>query len=112
MKISLSSSVLSRAKGNIQGKYELSETVNGKQSWVSIPTLMAIWYDLTFKSWKVGPLSYIGTHHSWFYSVNTDYDCPHQIVNRSWTYFNGYNWSFTSSNDISFHCDNTGKEID
>ena len=91
----------------IQGTYNLSETVNGKQSWVSISESTAIWYDQTFKAWHVGALSKIGTSKSFFFTKDRDDDCPQQVPNGMWKYYVGGQEVKARSSDINVHCDNT-----
>ena len=106
IKLTLSSNASLLAQ-DIQGSYELSKTVNGKQSWVSISGSSAIWYDITFKKWRVGALSKLGTStNDGISSINTDYDCPQQIANDKWKYFESSNLM------TNIHCGNTSKNID
>ena len=83
----------------MQGLYEISDPVNGKQSWTS--GSHAIWYGQG--KWLIGPLDAIGTDICGILA-NDDYGTLDDD-NNQWKYWNlGHGWMYTGANDVSIDC--------
>ena len=85
------------ALGSIQGTYELSLPVNGKQSWIS--TSKAIWYSSDYNAWLIGELVKLGSNYA-SVAVVGEYGEVDEISN-DWMYVDGSNWIIANANDIS-----------
>ena len=83
-----------------QGTYLLSDTVNGKPSWImgsSAPG--AIWYVHEHKSWHIGPKTHIGQNIASKTSGGPDNS------SNTWKYYNeNMKWIISGTNDVSVQC--------
>ena len=89
------------AQGSRQGIYHNSSVVNGKPSWTS--NLQAIWYDLQYDNWKIGPIDDIGTSTAGIKSESAN-GCPFYIPAEQWYYWDGSSWIGAGQNDITLEC--------
>ena len=87
------------SQGLLQGMYQISGLVNGKQSWTS--NSHAIWYSLDY-GWLIGNLDSIGENICSIYA-NDDYGGLDD-TNNQWKYWDGSNWILASANDIFINC--------
>ena len=87
------------SQGLLQGMYQISGLVNGKQSWIS--NSHAIWYSLEY-GWLIGDLDTIGENVCSIYA-NDDYGGLDD-TNNQWKYWDGSNWILASANDIFINC--------
>lgn len=83
-----------------QGLYEISDPINGKQSWTS--GSQAIWYN--FNNWQIGLLEDIGTDFCGL-SAKDDYGGLDDD-NNVWKYWSSSDdsWLWASGNDVSINC--------
>ena len=87
------------SQGSLQGMYQISDPINGKQSWTLNP--YAIWYSLEY-GWLIGNLDNIGENVCSIYA-NDDYGGLDD-TNNQWNYWDGSNWIPASANDIFINC--------
>ena len=87
------------SQGSFQGIYQISDPINGKQSWTS--NSHAIWYLLTDK-WLIGDLEKIGEDNAGIYAFD-DYGGLDD-ANNQWTYWDGSNWISAGANDVNITC--------
>ena len=86
-------------QGSSQGIYQISDPINGKQSWTSGWT--AIWYGQG--KWDIGDLEYIGTGVCGIYA-HDDYGGLDDD-NNQWEYwYFGNGWTYAGANDVSIDC--------
>ena len=88
----------------LHGIYELYKTVNGKPSYRNRNGIAAIWYK--GNQWIIGNLAEIGTDKVGIGSHNhrSTEDCPQQVPNDEWKYYDDSEWQNAGSNDVTFQC--------
>lgn len=79
--------------------YQISDPINGKQSWTLSP--YAIW-DNGYKRWIIGNLHEIGQNVAFIYA-NDDYEGLDDD-NNQWNYWDGSNWITAGANDVNITC--------
>ena len=91
-------------QGKFQGIYQISDPINGKQSWTSGST--AIWYWQGY--WLIGSLDNIGTAVCEISANGYDGGLDDSLLdddNNEWQYWiPGNGWMFASPNDVSIDC--------
>ena len=91
------------AQGGKQGLYQKSSCINGKNSWIS--SLYALWYVSQYQYWIIGNIDDIGENYGYIYQYQGDLNCPYNIPNHNWKYFNGQIWIVPEDvSDISIRC--------
>ena len=86
-------------QGSIQGIYQISDPINGKQSWTSGSN--AIWYGQG--QWHIGSLDAIGTSLCGIYARDNYGGLDDD--NNEWLYFNPDNgWTWAGVIDVSIDC--------
>ena len=88
------------SQGSLQGMYQISDPVNGIQSWTSVSH--AIWYSLDILAWMIATQNYIGGNICSIYTF-ADYDGLDD-PNKLWQYWDGSNWITADANDINVTC--------
>ena len=83
--------------GQLQGKYQISDKINTKPSWVMAP--YAIWWSLSF-GWIIGTQAQIGQDFAIIYGG----------LNDGWKYYDGSVWIQAGEDDVSLDCI-TGKSF-
>ena len=89
-------------QGRYHGTYQLSDTVNGKPSWIM--NSHAIWYDNgKVKSWIIGEKKDIGKNLAYIYALSVS-EGPDDNSNI-WRYTNdNLKWVKTDLKDVSIQC--------
>ena len=87
------------SQGSYQGMYQISDPINGKQSWTLDP--YAIWYSLEW-GWLIGALHDIGENLASIYAFD-DYGGLDD-ANNQWYYGVGSNWILAGANDVNITC--------
>ena len=85
-------------QGNWQGIYQISDPINGKQSWISGSN--AIWY--WQGDWLIGSLEDIGTMVGSMSLFDDHGGLDNE--NNVWTYWTGYGWFNAGANEVSIDC--------
>ena len=85
--------------GHLQGLYQISDPIKGKQSWTSGSN--AIWY--VQGKWQIGSLDNIGTFFGGIHAVN-DYGRLDDDKNEWWYYDPGNGWFWAGANNVSIDC--------
>ena len=86
-------------RGEYQGIYDISESVNGKPSWTSQST--AIWYIQDGNTWEIGNLNDIGKPMGAIYTTGILLGANE---NDKWIYSDGKMWKKLDTNDIVIEC--------
>ena len=86
--------------GGQQGIFSKSENFNGKPSWKS-SLYQAIWYNDN-NQWSIGPIDDIGSIKGYLYA-ESETEEPTANSNE-WNYWDGSNWTKSSSKDVSVRC--------
>ena len=88
-------------QGDLQGKYQLGEIVNGKQSWKT--ATQAIWFYPEYEDWAIGSLDEIGTNLRGISSAAEENKDLFDVANDDWMYWDG-DWKSINSGDIDIIC--------
>ena len=90
-------------QGYKKGTYEISETINGKPSWIAND--QAIWWIPEFSQWGIGSLDSIGSGFRGLTGVPIDENDLGMPYDQKyiWKYWNGY-WKTPGANDIKVQC--------
>ena len=95
--VTLKNYVLSE-QGNLKGIYQISDPINGKQSWIS--GLNAIWYQQG--DWQIGPTDDIGTTFCSMYA--SDVNGGLDDNDNKWVYWSNNGWDWVDGNEVSIDC--------
>ena len=88
------------SQGSLQGIYQISNPVNGKQSWISVSH--AIWYNLAYDGWPIDSLEYIGEGFGQIFAYDNFGGLDD--TNNQWYYMDGSDWVLAGVNDINITC--------
>ena len=88
-----------------EGIYTISETINGKPSWISDD--QAIWWVPGFNNWAIGSLDFIGSDISTLAGIPSDknfFGWPYD-QKYFWKYWkSGSGFTIPGANDIKVQC--------
>ena len=88
-----------------QGIYQRAGNVNGKTNWIS-SSGHALWYSPDFLDWMIATVDYLGTGTSGISSIGNQgiSNCPYNVSNDDWAYWDGNVWIIPDANDINVEC--------
>ena len=91
--------VANESQGPKKGTYEISETINGKPSWISND--QAIWWVPEHSEWGIGPLYAIGSNTRGLTGSSSQWPYDQKCT---WKYWNGSFFTTPGANDIKVQC--------